>query len=52
MEKKLDKIRGMIPGVIGIASDLVKFNKKYEQIITNLLVNSNSRQNRYSNKSS
>ena len=35
--KKLDKIRGNIPGVIGIASDLVKFNKKYEQIITNLL---------------
>ena len=36
--KKLDKIndRG-ISGVIGIASDLVKFNKKYEQIVLNLL---------------
>lgn len=35
--KKLEKIKGKEPGVIGIASDLVKYNKKYEQIILNLL---------------
>jgi len=35
--KKLDKIKGQDNGVIGIASDLVKYNKKYEQIILNLL---------------
>ncbi len=35
--KKLDKIKGNEKGVIGIASDLIKFNKKYEQIILNLL---------------
>lgn len=35
--KKLDKIKGNNQGVIGIASDLIKYNKKYEQIITNLL---------------
>ena len=35
--RKLDKIKGNESGVIGIASDLVKFNKKYEQIILNLL---------------
>lgn len=35
--KKLEKIKGNESGVIGIASDLVKFNKKYEQIILNLL---------------
>ena len=35
--KKLDKIKGNESGVIGIASDLVKYNKKYEQIILNLL---------------
>lgn len=35
--KKLDKIKGNEKGVIGIASDLVKYSKKYEQIITNLL---------------
>lgn len=35
--KKLDKIKGKEKGVIGVASDLVKFNKKYEQIILNLL---------------
>ncbi len=34
--KKLDKIKGK-EGILGIASDLVKFNKKYEQIILNLL---------------
>ena len=35
--KKLEKLKGNEGGVIGIASDLVKFNKKYEQIILNLL---------------
>lgn len=35
--KKLDKIKGNESGVIGIASDLVKYNKKYEKIILNLL---------------
>lgn len=35
--KKLEKIKGKDKGVIGIASDLVKFNKKYEQVILNLL---------------
>lgn len=35
--KKLDKIKGNERGVIGIASDLIKYNKKYEQIILNLL---------------
>ncbi len=35
--RKLDRIKGQEKGVIGIASDLVKFNKKYEQIVLNLL---------------
>ena len=35
--KKLEKIKGKEQGVVGIASDLVKYNKKYEQIILNLL---------------
>ena len=35
--KKLDKIKGQDKGVIGIASDLVKYSQKYEQIILNLL---------------
>ena len=35
--RKLDKIKGNESGVVGIASDLVKYNKKYEQIILNLL---------------
>ena len=35
--KKLDKIKGKEAGIIGIASDLVKYSKKYEQIILNLL---------------
>ena len=35
--KKLDKIKGNEKGVVGIASDLVKYSKKYEQIILNLL---------------
>ncbi len=35
--KKLEKIKGSKEGVLGVASDLVKYNKKYEQIILNLL---------------
>lgn len=35
--RKLDKIKGHEKGVIGIASDLIKYSKKYEQIVTNLL---------------
>ncbi len=35
--KKLDKVKGKEHGVIGIASDLIKYSKKYEQIITSLL---------------
>ena len=35
--KKLDKVKGKDNGFIGIASDLVKYSKKYEQIILNLL---------------
>ncbi len=34
--KKIDKIK-KTEGIIGVASDLVKFDKKYEQIILNLL---------------
>ena len=35
--KKLDKIKGNERGVIGIAADLIKFSKKYESIVLNLL---------------
>ena len=35
--KKLDKIHGSSKGVIGIASDLIKYDKLYENIILNLL---------------
>lgn len=35
--KKIDKIKGDNKGVIGIAADLIKFNKKYEQIVISLL---------------
>ena len=35
--RKIDKIKGKEKGLIGIASDLIKYNKKYEQIIVNLL---------------
>ncbi len=36
--KKLEKVNDkQVEGVIGIASDLVKYNKKYEQIVLNLL---------------
>ena len=34
---RIDKIKGKYDGLIGIASDLVKCDKKYEQIISNLL---------------
>ena len=35
--KKLDKIKGKEKGFIGIASDLIQFDKKYEQIVISLL---------------
>ena len=35
--KKLEKIKGKNTGVIGIASDLIRYSKKYENIILNLL---------------
>ena len=35
--KKLDKIKGHEKGFIGIASDLIKYDKKYAQIVLNLL---------------
>ncbi len=35
--KKIDKIKGSKDGVLGIASDLIKYNKQYEQVILNLL---------------
>ena len=35
--KKIDKIKGKENGVIGVAADLVDYDKKYEQIIYNLL---------------
>ena len=35
--KKINNIKGKDNGVIGIASDLIKYDKKYEQIILNLL---------------
>jgi len=35
--KRLEKIRSKEKGIIGIASDLIEFDKKYEQIILNLL---------------
>lgn len=35
--KKIDNIKGNKSGIIGIAADLVKYNKKCEQIIYNLL---------------
>ena len=35
--KKLDKIKGNNKGVLGIASDLIKYDKKYEGVILNLL---------------
>ena len=35
--KKLDNIKGKEKGVIGVASDLIKYSKKYEQVILSLL---------------
>ena len=35
--KKIEKIKGQEKGIIGIASDLIRYSKKYEQIVTNLL---------------
>ena len=35
--KKLENIKGKDKGVFGIASDLVEYSKKYDQIILNLL---------------
>lgn len=35
--KKLEKVKGREKGFIGIASDLIKCNKKYEQIVISLL---------------
>ena len=35
--KKLEKIKGKNNGIIGIASDLIQYSKKYENIILNLL---------------
>ena len=35
--KKLEKIKGKQQGVLGVASDLIKYDKKYEPIILNLL---------------
>ena len=35
--KKLETIKGKDNGVLGIASDLISFNKKYEQIVISLL---------------
>ena len=35
--KKLDIIKGQNSDVIGIASDLIKYNKKYEQVVLSLL---------------
>ena len=35
--RRLDKIKGANDSCLGIASDLIKYNKKYEQIILSLL---------------
>ncbi len=35
--KKLEKIKATEKGIIGIASDLIQFHKKYEQIVISLL---------------
>ncbi|MBO7342113.1 MAG: hypothetical protein J6U87_05485, partial [Clostridia bacterium] len=34
---KIDKIKGKYKGLIGVAAELVKFDKKYEGIVYNLL---------------
>ena len=35
--KKLEKYKGSEEGIIGIASDLIKFDKKYQGVVENLL---------------
>ena len=35
--KKIDKIKGNVQGVLGVASNLIKYDKQYEQIMLNLL---------------
>ncbi len=35
--KKLEKIKSNEKGILGIASDLIEYDKKYEQIVLNLL---------------
>ncbi len=35
--KKIEKIKSKESGIVGVAAELIKFNKKYEQIILNLL---------------
>ena len=35
--KKLEKIKGKDAGIVGIASELIRYSKKYENIILNLL---------------
>ncbi len=35
--KRAEKVKGNFQGVLGLASDLIKYDKKYEQIILNLL---------------
>ena len=35
--KKLEKLKGNFPGILGIASDLIQYDKQYAQIILNLL---------------
>lgn len=35
--KKVDKIKGNLNGVLGVATDLIKYDKQYEQIMFNLL---------------
>lgn len=35
--KKIESVKGNKDGIVGIASDLVAFDKKYEQVILNLL---------------
>lgn len=35
--RKIESVKGKKDGIVGIASDLVSFDKKYEQVILNLL---------------
>ena len=34
---RMDKVKGKFAGLIGVASDIVKYDKKYENIVSNLL---------------